>query len=142
MTFPSEADHGIILDRIHCGMLNPYGDDAMNLAILVAVTSLHIQGGEINPHHLNQFNPGIAIQVDQISVGAYQNSNKGLSTFAAYSPFKGWCQPFVAVVTGYKIPVGAGVAIVPWKVSGPVFTLTPMNANGGFVLGAAWRQSL
>jgi hypothetical protein len=112
----------------------------MNLAILAAFTSLHVPMG----HHQNQLNPGIAIQADHVTVGWYKNSNDRHSYFGTYSFGDGWFQPFVGVVTGYKIPVApaAGIAIVPWKESGPVFTFTPQDPKGGFVIGVGWRYQL
>jgi hypothetical protein len=112
----------------------------MNIAILVAFTSLHVPMG----HHQNQLNEGVALQFDNVTVGAYQNSNNRRSYFGTYSWGEGWLHPFVGVVSGYRLPVGpaAGLAIVPWKENGPVLTLTPMDGRGGFVIGLGWRYQL
>jgi len=117
----------------------------MDISVLIALGCLHLQNGQVNPNHLNQFNPGIGVEYGKSTVGMYENSYRRISVFGVYSPFTGWFKPFAGVVTGYQghlpVPIAAGVAIEPWK-SGPMFTVTPADTKGGVVFGFGWKQSI
>jgi len=67
----------------------------------IACCSLHLINGEVNPGHLNQFNPGLIYDGGSYIVGDYKNSFAKNTAFAGFKVGHEF-GAFLGPATGYK----------------------------------------
>jgi len=69
--------------------------------LVLSVASQHI-----DPHGMNQFNPGVGIEYNGYAVGEYRNSYDRTSVYAAKSLQYGHVGVFAGAVSGYPSRFG------------------------------------